>query len=120
MMLWWIVVEAYSRYEVSMSSDITTDPFGEAPILANKHHASPSVFTPESLLREARRQKNLRPHPVPAICILDPDGDLMDYLYAEGRAHQHEAWACYHTQLATFVDHGTEYGIIGRVVGASF
>jgi uridine phosphorylase len=28
------------------------------PILAGKHYDSPSAFTPESLLREARRQKS--------------------------------------------------------------
>ena len=94
--------------------------FGAAAILSNKHYAAPSVFTPESLLREARRQKGLRSEPVPAICILDPDGDLVDYLAAAGHARPHESWACYHTQLTTFVHKEIEYGIIGRVVGASF
>jgi len=93
---------------------------GAAPILSNKRYAQPSVFTPESLLREARRQKNLRSDPVPAICILDPDGDLLDYLYAAGQARPQLSWACYHTQLATFMHQEIEYGIIGRVVGASF
>jgi uridine phosphorylase len=95
-------------------------PFGASPILSNKHYTAPSVFTPERLLREARRQKNLRSDPVPAICILDPDGDLVDYVSAAGHAHPHVSWACYHTQLATFVHGEIEYGIIGRVVGASF
>src|SRR5215208_1469711 len=105
-----------------MSIDNTPDaqPFGAAPILANKHHAASSVFTPESLLREARRQKNLRSDPVPTICILDPDGDLVDYLAAGDHARPHGSWACYHTHLTTFVHKQIEYGIIGRVVGASF
>ena len=105
-----------------MSVDNTPDaqPFGAVPILANKHHDAASVFTPESLLREARRQKNLRSDPVPAICILDPDGDLVDYLAAAGHTRSHASWACYHTQLTTFVHKEVEYGIIGRVVGASF
>ena len=94
--------------------------FDAAPILDRKHYAAPSVFTPESLLREARRQKNLPSDPVPAICILDPDGDLVDYLAAAGYARPHASWACYHTQLTTFVHKAIEYGIIGRVVGASF
>ena len=105
-----------------MSIDNTPDaqPFGAAPILANTHHHASSVFTPESLLREARRQKNLGSDPVPTICILDPDGDLVDYLAAAGHARPHVSWACYHTQLTTFVHEKVEYGIIGRVVGASF
>lgn len=105
-----------------MNTDNTPDAqsFGAAPILANKHYTMRSVFTPESLLREARRQKNLRSDPVPAICILDPDGDLVDYLAAAGHARAHASWACYHTRLTTFVHAEIEYGIIGRVVGASF
>ena len=47
---------------------------GEAPpILAQKHYSAPSAFTPENLLREARRQKQIADACVPEICILDPD-----------------------------------------------
>src|SRR4051812_37241580 len=92
----------------------------DRPIVAPKQFTAPSVFTPENLLREARRQKALPVEPIPAICILDPDGDLLDYLYATGRARQHSAWACYHTQLHTFSHDQITLGIIGRVVGASF
>ncbi len=91
-----------------------------APILTGKHYDKPSIFTPENLLREARRQKALPEQPVPEICVLDPDGDLVDYLLTTGQAKRHPAWACYHTTLLTWQQDGTLYGIIGRVVGASF
>jgi uridine phosphorylase len=94
--------------------------FAGPPILAHKHYDSPSVFTPESLLREARRQKALPPRQVPTICVLDPDGDLVDYLRSKGHARHHMGWACYHTELHTFVHEETQYGIVGRVVGAPF
>ena len=94
--------------------------FGHAPLLEHKYYKIPSVFTPENLLREARRQKGLAISTVPAICILDPDGDLVDHLHAAGRARRHPTWACYHTTLDTFVHEEIEYGIIGRVVGAPF
>jgi uridine phosphorylase len=94
--------------------------FDAAPILDHKHYAAPSVFTPESLLREARRQKALPTEPVPAICILDPDGDLVDYLRATQRSQRQAAWACYHSQLDIFAHAGIEYGVIGRVVGAPY
>ncbi len=56
------------------------------PILARKHHEQPSVFTAENMLREARRQKSLPAANVPQICILDPDGDILNNLLAEDRA----------------------------------
>jgi hypothetical protein len=92
----------------------------EVPILSHKNYNQPSVFTAENLLREARRQKELVQAPVPPICVLDPDGDLVDYLQATGQAHRSPTWACYHTTLYIFVHEEIEYGIIGRVVGAPF
>jgi uridine phosphorylase len=89
-------------------------------LLTHKHFDAPSVFTPENLLREARRQKGLAFGQVPSICVLDPDGDLVDHLHATNRARRHSTWACYHTVLDTFVHEEIEYGIIGRVVGAPF
>jgi uridine phosphorylase len=90
------------------------------PILNSKYYEAPSVFTPENLLREARRQKGFAIGMVPAICVLDPDGDLVDYLHATNNVRRHATWACYHTVLDTFVYEGIEFGVIGRVVGASF
>ena len=90
------------------------------PILANKAHAAPSVFTARNLLREARRQKALNEAPVPAICILDPDGDMVRYLLATEQAIVDPGWACYHTTLYTFTLEGQRFGIIGCAVGASF
>ena len=94
--------------------------FETAPLLAPKQYRAPSAFTAANLLREARRQKRLPVATVPAICVLDPDGDLVDYLQARGHAHQEASWACYHTTLLTFAHEGRDYGIIGRVVGAPF
>jgi uridine phosphorylase len=94
--------------------------FGHAPIIGHKYFERPSVFTPENLLREARRQKGLAVGKVPAICVLDPDGDFVDYLHVTNCARRHSTWACYHTVLDTFRYEGIEFGVIGRVVGASF
>jgi uridine phosphorylase len=96
------------------------DGFRDVPILTYKHYDTPSVFTPENLLREARRQKGLPVGNVPTICVFDPDGDFVEYLHATGRAQRHPTWACYHTVLDTFVHDEIEYGIVGRVVGAPF
>jgi uridine phosphorylase len=90
------------------------------PLLDNKNPSSPSVFRPAALLREARRQKNLPAVDVPALCILDPDGDIVRRLRADGRARPFDAWPCYHTQLDTFELAGQMAGIIGCAVGAPF
>jgi len=90
------------------------------PILRDKHHDTPSAFTPESLLREAKRQKGADAVAVPAICLLDPDGDMLRHLRAAGRARRHAGWVCYHTEMWVFELDGREIGIVACAVGASF
>ncbi len=90
------------------------------PILENKAYHAPSVFTVENMLREARRQKNIPNGKIPAICILDPDGDIVQHLLTTSQANIHPNWACYHTKLYMFSRDGLEYGIVPNVVGSSF
>ena len=129
---YWLWSISIGRWGISNSIDRATlygrkrryckdqvDGLETVPILKSKYYDAPSVFTPENLLREARRQKGLTFGQVPSICILDPDGDLVDYLHATGHSRRHPAWACYHTTLDTFVYEEIEFGVIGRVVGAS-
>ena len=80
----------------------------------------PSVFTPENLLREARRQKNIPAGTIPEICVLDPDGDIVKYLLKTNLAELDKHWACYHTNLYKFQNKEQTIGIIGNAVGASF
>ena len=91
-----------------------------APILSNKDPGKASVFTPEALLREARRQKDIVSGSIPALCILDPDGDMVRHLRSAGQARLHRAWPCYHTDLYAFEQDGVSFGIIGCAVGAPF
>ena len=90
------------------------------PILDNKAPAAASVFEPSALLREARRQKGLSVTDVPAVCILDPDGDIVRSLKETGQAERSAAWPCYHTDLYEFMLAGKPAGIIGCAVGAPF
>lgn len=91
-----------------------------APILDLKSHAAPSIFLAENMLREARRQKNLSDIPVPPVCILDPDGDLLRQLQRANDATSCGGWACYHTTMYAFEHAGMHFGIIGGAVGAAF
>jgi len=90
------------------------------PLLQHKLYNALSAFTPESLLREARRQKGLEVQDVPAVCVLDPDGDLVRRLRDDGRARIDRSWACYHTDLYRASVGELGFGLIGCAVGAPF
>ena len=62
-------------------------------------HDEPSVFQVENLLREARRQRDLGATPVPAVCLLDPDGDVVRHLAPLGLATRHTDCAVYPYEL---------------------
>jgi len=96
-----------------------TDP-DTSPLFEAKEFDESSVFSPEALLQNARRQKDLPERAVPELCILDPDGDIVRQLTATGEAHKDEAWPGYHTDLYRFERNDEEFGIVGCAVGASF
>ncbi len=93
---------------------------GWPPLLRHKAFDQLSAFRPENLLREARRQQSIPEGQVPAVCILDPDGDIVRNLVAAQQARRNPHWACYHTQLYDFKYAGIRFGIVGCAVGASF
>ena len=89
------------------------------PIIDHDTAEAP-IFTPGNLLEGARRQKGLADGRVPAGCLLDMDGELVDRLVASGRATLDPAWACFHTKLYRWAAGDTEIGIVGGTVGAPF
>lgn len=90
------------------------------PLLARTDYEAPSMFDPANMLREARRQKKLGAGTVPEICVLDPDGDVVDYVRTTLGATRSQLWACYHTELWEWAANGVRYGVVGRAVGAPF
>ena len=90
------------------------------PLVLNKDFTIPSVFLPENLLREARRQKSIEECNVPEICVLDPDGDLADYLLKTENASLNNCWACYHSKLYSFKIENMKIGIVPCIVGSSY
>ena len=91
-----------------------------ACLLGAKDYDAPSVFRPENLLREARRQRGRPDAPVPAVCALDPDGDIVRMLRARGRSRPGPEWACYHTEMDVTEHAGVTIGIVALAVGAPF
>lgn len=90
------------------------------PLVERKDYGAVSLFAPANLLREARRQKDLPDVAVPAVCLLDPDGDIVRHLAGTGRGRRHPGWACYHTDMWTVELSGLEIGVVGMAVGAPF
>jgi uridine phosphorylase len=91
-----------------------------SPLFEAKEFDRQSVFTPESLLENARRQKDLPDESVPDVCVLDPDGDIVRHLTTTGAAREDQTWPGYHTDLYRFERGGREFGIVGCAVGAPF
>jgi uridine phosphorylase len=91
---------------------------GATPLIERRDHVAPSVFRPESLLREARRQKGLAAASVPPVCLLDPDGDIVAHVRRRHGAEPCAPWACYHSTMWTWG--AGDLGIVGHVVGGSF
>jgi len=93
---------------------------GEYPLVADKEYESASVFGPEKMLREGRRLRGLPEVEVPAVCLLDPDGDVSRYLAVDARGRRHPGWACYHTDMWTVDVDDVTIGVVGMAVGAPF
>jgi uridine phosphorylase len=91
-----------------------------APLVTRTDHGAPSVFRPENMLREARRQKGLILAPVAPVCILDPDGDVVRHVRRTKGARRSRHWACYHTEMWEWDEDGDRFGIVGCAVGGSF
>lgn len=91
-----------------------------APLLVDKQYHEPSVFEVEGLLREARRQRGIEDRPVPQICLLDPDGDVVRHLSRKGEATRSDDWACYHSELWLTRCGDRMIGVVPCAVGAPY
>jgi uridine phosphorylase len=89
------------------------------PIIDHDTAEAP-VFEPGNLLDGARRQKRLPDGRVPAGCVLDMDGELVERLVTSGRAAADPAWPCFHTKLYRWRAGDAEVGVVGGTVGAPF
>ncbi|MHB1012892.1 MAG: nucleoside phosphorylase [Desulfobacteria bacterium] len=89
------------------------------PLLEHEPSETP-VFTAANMLEAARVRKGLPKVSVPAGCLLDFDGELVQHLAATGRAVEDSAWPCFHTRLFRWRAGNAEYGVIGGTIGAPF
>jgi uridine phosphorylase len=96
---------------------VTENP--RVPLLDHDPSDAP-VFTAANLLEAARVRKGMRKMTVPAGCLLDFDGELVQHLAVSGMAHEEPAWPCFHTRLFRWREGAAEYGVIGGTIGAPF
>ena len=89
------------------------------PLREHEPSESP-VFTAVNLLEAARIRKGSPKGTVPAGCLLDFDGELVQYLTAKGSTREDSAWPCFHTRLFRWRAGSAEYGVIGGTIGAPF
>jgi len=89
------------------------------PLLEHEPSETP-VFTAANLMEAARIRKGLPKIAVPAGCLLDFDGELVQHLADTGRAIEETGWPCFHTHLFRWRERGAEYGVIGGTIGAPF
>lgn len=71
-------------------------------------------------MHAVRAERRLPSEPVPALCVLDFDGDLFDGLLRDGAASLSRSWACFHTQMAVLTLDGVECGVVPRTIGGPY
>jgi uridine phosphorylase len=89
------------------------------PLLQHALH-SPSAFTPERLMNAVRLERRLPNEPVPALCVLDFDGDLSDRLAEDGVTSPVASWACFHTSMRVMSVDGLACGVVPRTIGGPY
>jgi len=79
-----------------------------------------SAFTAEALIDDVRRLRDVGNAALPAICFLEFDGDLTDWLVEQRIAAPFDSWACFHTAMFSLELEGVRCGIIARTIGGPF
>jgi len=89
------------------------------PILGHALH-QPSAFTPENLIDDVRRRRQIPVGAVPPVCILEFDGDITDWLVRDSIAKPFTPWTCFHTSMFAMELEGIQCGIIARTIGGPY
>ena len=94
----------------------------EYPLIPLLNHPleEPSVFTAENLMDDVRRARRIPDGELPALCVLEFDGDLTDWLVARGIARVFPSWPCFHTMMYAVELEGVLCGIVPRTIGGPY
>ncbi|MBL8173862.1 MAG: nucleoside phosphorylase [Bryobacterales bacterium] len=91
----------------------------EVPLLGHPL-AEESAFTAKGLVASVRAMRGMAEAAVPPLCVLEFDGDLTDWLVAEGKARRSRSWPCFHTAMYEMEVEGVRCGIIPRTIGGPY
>jgi len=80
----------------------------------------PTAFRPEDLVAAVRLERGRGIAPVPAVCVLEFDGDLTDKLLERGELARCEQWPCFHTTMWRWESDGRACGIVARTIGGPY
>jgi uridine phosphorylase len=80
----------------------------------------PSACTAEALIDDVRRLREVGNDALPAVCFLEFDGDLTDWLVEQRIAAPFRSWACFHTAMFSLELDRVKCGIIGRTIGGPY
>jgi len=69
---------------------------------------------------ELRRLREVPEGSVPAVCFLEFDGDLTDWLVETRQAKPFAPWACFHTSMFALNLEGVICGIVARTIGGPY
>ncbi|MBN9663440.1 MAG: nucleoside phosphorylase [Acidobacteria bacterium] len=91
----------------------------QPPLLRHDTEAPPAL-TASGLMDSVRELRGSGPFRPPEICVLEFDGDLTDWLVAQGRAVQLSGWPCFHTKMYVVDCEGVPVGIVDRTIGGPY
>jgi uridine phosphorylase len=80
----------------------------------------PAAFTPEGLIDAVRKIRDETSSGIPAVCVLEFDGDLTDHLVEASIARRFDDWACFHTEMFAVDVDGVNCGVISRTIGGPY
>lgn len=97
-----------------------TDRSGEELPLLHHPLNDDTAFTPQALIDAVKRARLLPDTTVPAVCVLEFDGDITDWLVARQMARPWSTWACFHTPMFEIGVDGHTCGIVPRTIGGPY
>ena len=100
----------------------TRDPILAEPVLPLLDHAleDATVFSPVELVEAVRTQRGRDRGAIPAVCVLEFDGDLTDELIRRGEVERCDAWPCFHTEMWIWRSGERPCGIVSRTIGGPY